>query len=58
MRQQKHIRLGHFLIISEFANIIVFANKLCLVSILYIKNSNEKCFIEFKAHARGILSLF
>ena len=26
-------------------------------TILYLKNSNEKCFIGFKAHARDVLSV-
>ena len=33
-------------------------NKLCLISIDYIKNTNEECFIEYKAHARDVLSMF
>ena len=33
-------------------------NKLCLISILYIKNTNEECFIGCKAHARDTLSVF
>ena len=33
-------------------------NKLCLISILYIKNTNEECFIGYKAHARDVLSVF
>ena len=33
-------------------------NKLCLISILYIKNINEECFIGYKAHARDVLSMF
>ena len=33
-------------------------NKLCLISILYVKNTNEECFIGYKAHARNDLSVF
>ena len=33
-------------------------NKLCLISILYIKNINKECFIGYKAHARDVLSMF
>ena len=33
-------------------------NKLCLISILYIKNINEECFIGYKAHACDVLSMF
>ena len=33
-------------------------NKLCLISILYIKNINEECFIGYKTHARDVLSMF
>ena len=29
-----------------------------LISILYIKNINEECFIGYKAHAHDVLSLF
>ena len=30
-------------------------SKLCLISILYIKNINEEYFIGYKAHARDVL---
>ena len=33
-------------------------NKLCLISILCIKNINEECFIRYKAHACDVLSTF
>ena len=33
-------------------------NKLCLISVLYIKNINEECFLGYKAHARDVLSMF
>ena len=33
-------------------------NKLCLISILYIMNTNEECFIRYKAHAPDALSVF
>ena len=34
-------------------------NKLCLISILYIKNTNEESvLLGYKAHARDTLSLF
>ena len=33
-------------------------NKLCLISILYIKNTTEECFIRYKAHACDALSVF
>ena len=33
-------------------------NKLCLISILYIKNTNEECLSGYKAHARDALSVF
>ena len=33
-------------------------NKPGVISILYIKNANEECFIGFKARARDILSMF
>ena len=32
-------------------------NKLCFISILYIKNIKEECFIGYKAHARDVLSM-
>ena len=32
-------------------------NKLYLISMLYIKNSDEECFIRYKAHARDVLSV-
>ena len=33
-------------------------NKLCLISNLYIKITNEECFIRYKDHARDALSVF
>ena len=33
-------------------------NKLCLISILSIKNINEECFIGYKAQSRDVLSMF
>ena len=33
-------------------------NKLCLISILYIKNIKEECFTGYKPRARDVLSMF
>ena len=33
-------------------------NKPCLISILYKKNTNEECFIGYKAPARDLLPVF
>ena len=32
--------------------------KLCLISNLYVENTNELCFIGYKAHARDVLTVF